>query len=108
MLGDILASLAGVGFGVFQSMNRRAAFGIDVLRATFTVLFVSAIFLGIVSLVLEDLGLLWNAPLSAWVLFIIAGLIHFLLGWTLLNIANAELARRAQGHSLARHLSLPL
>jgi len=97
MLGEILASLAGVGFGIFQSMNRRAAFGIDTLRATFTVLFVSAIFLGVVSLVFEDLDLLWNAPMSAWVLFIIAGLIHFLLGWTLLNISQRRIGAARTG-----------
>ncbi|OGO18136.1 MAG: hypothetical protein A2Z14_13490 [Chloroflexi bacterium RBG_16_48_8] len=97
MLGEILASLAGVGFGVFQSMNRRAAFGIDVLRATFIVLLVSALFLGFVSLLFEDLDLLWNAPLSSWVLFIVAGLIHFLLGWTLLNISQRRIGAARTG-----------
>jgi len=97
MLGEIWASLAGVGFGVFQSINRRAAFGIDVLRATFTVLTVSAIFLGVVSLLLEDLDLLWKAPLSAWVLFILAGLIHFLLGWTLLNVSQRRIGAARTG-----------
>ena len=97
MLGELLASLAGVGFGVFQSINRRAAFGIDTLRATFTVLTVSAVFLGIVSLVSEDLDLLWEAPLSAWVLFILAGLIHFLLGWTLLNVSQRRIGAARTG-----------
>jgi drug/metabolite transporter (DMT)-like permease len=97
MLGEVLASLAGVGFGVFQSMNRRASFGIDVLRATFTVLTASAVFLGVVSLIKEDLDLLWKAPLSAWVLFILAGLIHFLLGWTLLNISQRRIGAARTG-----------
>jgi drug/metabolite transporter (DMT)-like permease len=97
MLGEVLASLAGVGFGVFQSMNRRAASGIDTLRATFAVLFVSAIFLGAISLVFEDLNLLWSAPLSAWVFFTIAGLIHFLLGWTLLNISQRRIGAARTG-----------
>jgi drug/metabolite transporter (DMT)-like permease len=97
MIGEILASLAGIGFGIFQSINRRAAFGIDALRATFTVLTVSAIFLGIVSLITEDLNLLWQAPLSAWVLFILAGLVHFLLGWTLLNLSQRRIGASRTG-----------
>jgi drug/metabolite transporter (DMT)-like permease len=97
MLGELLASLAGVGFGVFQSINRRAAFGIDALRATFTVLTVSAIFLGAVSLLTEDLNLLWQAPISAWILFILAGLIHFLLGWTLLNLSQRRIGASRTG-----------
>jgi uncharacterized membrane protein len=97
MLGEILAALAGVGFGVFQSMNRRAAFGVDVLRATFIVLLVSAIFLGIISFLFEDLDLLWNAPISSWLLFILAGLIHFLLGWTLLNISQRRIGAARTG-----------
>lgn len=97
MLGEILAGLAGVGFGVFQSINRRAAFGIDVQRATFTVLLVSAIFLGFVSVLSEDLDLLWNAPFSSWLLFIIAGLIHFFLGWTLLNISQRSIGAARTG-----------
>jgi drug/metabolite transporter (DMT)-like permease len=97
MIGELLASLAGVGFGVFQSINRRAAFGIDTLRATFTVLTVSALFLGVVSLIKEDLNLLWQAPLSAWILFILAGLIHFLLGWTLLNISQRRIGAARTG-----------
>lgn len=97
MLGEIFAALAGVGFGVFQSMNRRAAFGIDVQRATFTVLLVSAVFLGFVSIAFEDLNLLWNAPFSSWVLFILAGLIHFFLGWTLLNISQRRIGAARTG-----------
>jgi drug/metabolite transporter (DMT)-like permease len=96
-MGEILAALAGVGFGVFQSINRRAAFGIDVLRATFIVLLVSAIFLGVISVVFEDLDLLWNAPFSSWVLFIVAGLIHFLIGWTLLNISQRRIGAARTG-----------
>jgi uncharacterized membrane protein len=78
-------------------MNRRAAFGVDVLRATFIVLLVSAIFLGIISFLFEDLDLLWNAPISSWLLFILAGLIHFLLGWTLLNISQRRIGAARTG-----------
>jgi drug/metabolite transporter (DMT)-like permease len=91
MSGVVWACLAGVGFGLFQSVNRLAITGLDVLRSTFIQLVVSVLVLGSMCLVTEDLGDLWNMPVSAIANFSAAGLIHFFVGWTLLNASQRRL-----------------
>jgi drug/metabolite transporter (DMT)-like permease len=51
-------------------------------------LVVSAIVLIVVSLLTEDLSLLREAPLMAYVNFGLAGFVHFLLGWTFLTLSQ--------------------
>jgi drug/metabolite transporter (DMT)-like permease len=91
MSGVVWACLAGVGFGLFQSANRLAIAGLDVLRSTFIQLVVSVLVLGGMCLVTEDLGDLWSMPVSAIANFSAAGLIHFFVGWTLLNASQQRL-----------------
>jgi drug/metabolite transporter, DME family len=91
MSGVVWACLAGVGFGLFQTANRVAIAGLDVLRSTFIQLVVSLLVLGGMSLVTEDLGDLWTMPVSAVMSFSAAGLIHFFVGWTLLNASQQRL-----------------
>ncbi|MCB0214501.1 MAG: DMT family transporter [Anaerolineae bacterium] len=85
MTGVVWSVLAGVGFGLFQSFNRRAGRGIDVYWSTFILICISAISLVAISLLTEDLTLLSSAPFSAYVNFGLAGLVHFFVGWTLLS-----------------------
>jgi DME family drug/metabolite transporter len=85
------AVIAGVGFGVFQSINRRAVRGMDVYQATLLQLLVSAIVLAAISLATQDLKLLRTAPLSALINFSLAGLIHFFVGWTFLNASQKRI-----------------
>jgi drug/metabolite transporter, DME family len=85
------AVVAGVGFGLFQAVNRRAVLGMDVYQATFLQLVVSAVVLGVISLATQDLALLMNAPLSAWVNYSLAGVIHFFVGWTFLNASQKRI-----------------
>ena len=80
--------IAGAGFGVFQSFNRRAGRSVDSYVSTFCLLVVSSIILVVVSLLTEDLSLLGRAPLMAFVNFGLAGLVHFFLGWTFLNLSQ--------------------
>jgi drug/metabolite transporter (DMT)-like permease len=80
--------VAGAGFGVFQSFNRRAGRSIDSYVSTFLLLVVSSIILVVISLLTEDLSLLGEAPLMAFVSFALAGLVHFFLGWTFLNLSQ--------------------
>jgi drug/metabolite transporter (DMT)-like permease len=80
--------VAGAGFGVFQSLNRRAGRSIDSYVSTFLLLVVSSIILVLISLLTEDLSLLGQAPLMAFVSFGLAGLVHFFLGWTFLNLSQ--------------------
>jgi drug/metabolite transporter (DMT)-like permease len=86
--GVLWAMVAGAGFGVFQSFNRRAGRSIDSYVSTFLLLVVSSIILVVISLLTEDLSLLGQAPLMALVSFGLAGLVHFFLGWTFLNLSQ--------------------
>jgi drug/metabolite transporter (DMT)-like permease len=88
MTGVLWAALAGVGFGLFQSFNRRAGRSIDVYWSTFILIFVSAVILAVVSIFTENLNLLRTAPLTAYINFGLAGLIHFFVGWTLLTLSQ--------------------
>ena len=88
MTGVLWAALAGVGFGLFQSFNRRAGRGIDVYWSTFILIFISAVILAVISIFTEDLTLLQNAPAAAYVNFGLAGLVHFFVGWTLLSLSQ--------------------
>ncbi len=88
MSGAWWAVVAGVGFGVFQSLNRRAVSGMDVYLAIFLQLLVSAVVLAGASLMTEDLSLLLHIPVSALVNFGLAGFTHFFVGWTFLNMSQ--------------------
>ncbi len=85
MTGAVWAVVAGLGFGVFQTINRRAVDRMDVFIATFLQLLTSAIVLGAACLLTEDVTALARAPLGSLISFALAGLIHFSLGWTFLN-----------------------
>lgn len=91
MTGALWAVTAGVGFGLFQTVNRRAVQGLDVYLATFLQLAVSAAILSAASVGTEDLGLLAAAPPAAVASFIVAGLFHFFVGWTLLNASQKRI-----------------
>ena len=88
MTGVLWAIVAGLGFGVFQSFNRRAGRSIDSYLSTFMLLVASSIILVIVSLLTEDLSRLREAPLMAYVNFGLAGFVHFFLGWTFLTLSQ--------------------
>jgi drug/metabolite transporter (DMT)-like permease len=83
--------VAGLGFGVFQTINRRAVKGMDVFVATFLQLLLSAVVLCAASLLTEDVSTLLNAPTSALLYFALAGLIHFSIGWTFLNSSQKQI-----------------
>jgi drug/metabolite transporter (DMT)-like permease len=83
--------VAGVGFGLFQTTNRAAVAEMDVYRSTFVQLLVSAVILVAASAVTEDLGRVLHAPTGALVNFAAAGVVHFLVGWTLLNASQKRL-----------------
>jgi drug/metabolite transporter (DMT)-like permease len=86
--GVLWAIVAGLGFGVFESFNRKAGRSIDSYLSTFMLLVVSSIVLVIVSLLTEDLSLLREAPLMAYINFALAGFVHFFLGWTFLALSQ--------------------
>jgi drug/metabolite transporter (DMT)-like permease len=92
MTGPTLAAAAGLGFGVFQTLNRRAVGGMnDAYLATFLQLVVALGVLVVASLATEDVGLLTEATTVSLVWFSAAGLVHFFLGWTLLNMSQMRI-----------------
>jgi drug/metabolite transporter (DMT)-like permease len=91
MTGALWAVVAGIGFGVFQTINRRAVKGMDVFVATFLQLLLSAVVLCAASLITEDVSILLNAPASALISFALAGVIHFSIGWTFLNSSQKQI-----------------
>jgi drug/metabolite transporter, DME family len=91
MAGVAWAAVAGIGFGLFQSVNRAALRGMDAIASTFLQLLVSAVVLVAASLATDDPRRLLAAPASALLSFAAAGLVHFSVGWTLLNLSQQRL-----------------
>jgi drug/metabolite transporter (DMT)-like permease len=90
--GVLWATASGIGFGLFQSINRRAIRGIeDPYVSTFLQLSVATAILVAASLVSEDLSQLGDASAETLVVFALAGIIHFVLGWLLLNVSQARI-----------------
>jgi drug/metabolite transporter (DMT)-like permease len=90
--GALLAAASGVGFGVFQSLNARAVRGFDdPYLATLVQLAVAAVALSLAALLTGELGGLGDAPLWALGDFAIAGLLHFLAGWSMLNLSQKRI-----------------
>jgi drug/metabolite transporter (DMT)-like permease len=97
MTGVIWAILSGLGFGFFQIFNRRAGRRLHIYRATFILLLTSTVILIVASLGFEDLSLLFKAPAAAFVNFALAGLIHFLFGWTFLTVSQNRVGAARTG-----------
>ncbi|MGE5249189.1 MAG: DMT family transporter [Bacteroidota bacterium] len=91
MSGVLWALAAGVGFGLFQSINRQAVRGMDIYVATFVQLVVSSAVLILISLASEEPWLLLSAPPRALLYFAAAGFFHFLIGWTFLNASQKKI-----------------
>ena len=89
MTGVLWAAVSGIGFGLFQSVNVRAVRRLDdVYVSTFLQLLIAAALLLGACIAVGDLPLLANASAWALISFGLAGLVHFFLGWTLLNVSQ--------------------
>lgn len=97
MSGVALAALAGVGFGLFQAVNRRVNAVLDVYRATLLLLAVGSVLLGVIAILTEDIGLVVRAPMGALVAFAAAGFVHFFLGWTFLGMSQQRIGAARTG-----------
>ena len=92
MTAALWAVASGVGFGLFQSLNRRALVDIeDAYVSTFLNLLIAAVALVGVSLATEDVTRLLDAGAWPLIAFALAGIIHFLLGWTFLNLSQRRI-----------------
>ena len=74
MTEPLLAAAAGLGFGVFQTLNRRAVGGMSDAYLAFLQLLVALAVLTIASLATEDLSLFRTATTISVVYFALAGL----------------------------------
>ena len=97
MGGAAWALFAGVSFGIFQAVNRRANQLIDPYRATFALLLVAVVGLGIFSAVTADLSLLSSAPVVSFLAFGAAGVVHFFFGWTFLSLSQQRIGAANTG-----------
>ena len=89
MTGVLWAAVSGIGFGLFQSVNVRAVRRLDdVYVSTFLQLLIAAALLLGACIAVGDLPLLADASAWALISFGVAGLVHFFLGWTLLNVSQ--------------------
>ena len=91
MSGALLAAASGATFGVFQAVNTRAMRGVDAFTAMFVQVTIAAIVLAAVTLSNGELIEVFDAPLWAVADFALAGLVHFLGGWSLLNLSQQRI-----------------
>lgn len=92
MTGVLWGVASGLGFGLFQSVNIRAVRQFDdAYVSTFIQLVVAAAVLVLVCAIAGELSLL--GELTPWALasFAIAGLLHFLVAWTFLNLSQKRI-----------------
>jgi drug/metabolite transporter (DMT)-like permease len=86
MTGAVWAAASGVLFGLFQALSvqvvRRTS---NVSLATFVQLLAATAVIGAVAAAAEGLGRLGSASLVSLVMFALAGLVHFFVGWAALN-----------------------
>lgn len=92
MTGVLWASAAGVGFGVFQAVNRRAVGGVsDPYVSTFLQLSVALAVLVALMVGTQDLGVIAESTAAGIWYFVAAGVVHFAIGWTFLNMSQARI-----------------
>jgi drug/metabolite transporter (DMT)-like permease len=97
MTGALWAILSGVGFGIFQAINRRAILRMDVFMATFLQIFVSALVLMVATLLTVDRSIIAGLTRTAVINFSLAGILHFFFGWTFLNASQKHIGAARTG-----------
>lgn len=101
MSGVALALAAGVGFGLFQAVNRKANSGLDAYRATFGLLAVGTAGMTVISLLTQDVSAVGRAPIASIAYFAAAGIVHFFFGWTLLALSQQRVGASETGATVA-------
>ena len=89
MSGVLWAIVSAISFGLFQTISRKAGMNVNAFFHTFFLMIISTFFMIISTLILEDikhltLYLTWQGIFY----FAVAGIIHFVLGWTLLTVSQ--------------------
>lgn len=87
-MGVLLSLLAGIFLGLFQAFNGRAREALSIRHGTFTLLLVSTIIVASGLLLTSGPGVFRALTFRSGLLFAGAGLLHFILGWTLLSLSQ--------------------
>lgn len=101
MSGVAVAASAGIGFGIFQAVNRRVNQEMDAYRGTFLLLVIGSTVMAVFSLATRDLSVLTSATPSAFGYFAGAGIVHFFVGWTCLGLSQQQVGAATTGAVLA-------
>lgn len=101
MTGLAAALIAGVGFGVFQAVNRRANQLVDAYRGTFGLLVIAVVVLAVSAVATQDLAPVAEAPLWSFAAFAGAGIVHFFFGWTFLGLSQQRIGASRTGVAIA-------
>lgn len=101
MSGVVWAISAGISFGLFQAVNRRANRDADAYHATFGLLVVATSALVIVTLVTGEVAHFSDSSLTALGYFAAAGVIHFVFGWTFLALSQQRIGAARTGAIVA-------
>ncbi len=91
MSGAFWAAASGIGFGAFQTVNRRAVARMDVYVATLVQLGVALAVLVVLVAATDDRRRVDAMPLGSAGWFLLGGLTHFFVGWTLLNTSQQRI-----------------
>jgi drug/metabolite transporter (DMT)-like permease len=92
MSGALWAAASGVGFGAFQTVNRRAVARMDAYVATLVQLAVALAALALlVAASGDERSRIGSLPLVACAWFVLGGVTHFLIGWTFLNMSQQRI-----------------
>jgi drug/metabolite transporter (DMT)-like permease len=83
--------VAAVGFAFLQASNRKVNQSIDAYRTAFGMLVAVEVVLLVRILVFGDIGLLFDAPPEAVLIFCATTLFHFIGGWTLLALSQQQI-----------------
>ena len=99
--GVVWALVAAVGFGLTQTVNRKANLLTDAYRTAFGLLVAVEVVLIVRATMLGEWSLLGEAPLSAIAAFTGSTLIHYLGGWTLLALSQQAIGVARTGALVA-------
>ncbi len=89
MSGVLWAIMSAISFGLFQTISRKAGMNVNAFFHTFFLMMISTLFMIISTIILEDIKhITLNLTLQGIFYFAVAGMIHFVLGWTLLTISQ--------------------
>jgi len=87
--GVLWAIVSAISFGLFQTISRKASMNVNAFFHTFFLMIISTFFMIISTLILEDIKhLTLYLTLQGIFYFAVAGIIHFVLGWTLLTVSQ--------------------